>query len=243
MNRRDFLASLAALGAGALALFRAGEATELQVAEAWTRLQEDPCWFDVCGRTILVPGDWSDWGRTRRDVYDLPVAYLGSPADVVDCVDGCAPLASHFGTLAEQRREEIEEELADSELSLAARYRLRKLLKALRDDPDEGWRDWVRHEGAAGVPQFADAIADWLEEEPDLGESEWFPMHSGPQGQALGFFSSLDTATLRELGVVIVEGEHPGSTYYAAELRAGCGEANEAAARLRLPVRFRELEG
>lgn len=50
-------------------------------------------------------------------------------------------------------------------------------------------------------------------------------------------------ATLtEELGIKIVEGEHPGSTYYAAELRVPVEDANEAAARLELPFRFRQVD-
>jgi hypothetical protein len=40
------------------------------------------------------------------------------------------------------------------------------------------------------------------------------------------------------LGVDIVEGEHPGSTYYAAELRGNIDEANRAAEAAGIPVRF-----
>jgi hypothetical protein len=241
MNRRSFLAGLAALGAATLVPFRAAEATELQVEQAWAQLQEEPCWFDVCDRTILVPGDWSQWPRTRRDVYDdVTGASFDSPSDVEDCVGGCPPLESHFQALAEERRGEVEEALEEPGLSPAERRRLRKLLKALRDDPDEGWRAWVRHEGQRGLPQFASVIGDWLADAPGVWESEWFPADTGPQGTALAFFRALDFATLDALGVVIVEGEHPGSTYYAAELRQPTEDANEAAARLHLPIRFRE---
>jgi hypothetical protein len=42
-----------------------------------------------------------------------------------------------------------------------------------------------------------------------------------------------------ELGVVIVEGDHPGSDYFAAELRVEIADANRSAAKLGLPFRFR----
>ena len=41
------------------------------------------------------------------------------------------------------------------------------------------------------------------------------------------------------LGVVIVEGDRPGSSYFAAELRNELADANAAAQRLGLPFRFR----
>jgi hypothetical protein len=43
---------------------------------------------------------------------------------------------------------------------------------------------------------------------------------------------------LEALGVEIVEGEHPGSTYYAAELRGDLGAANRVAVERGIPVRF-----
>ena len=46
------------------------------------------------------------------------------------------------------------------------------------------------------------------------------------------------TDDLETLGVDVVEGEHPGSTYYAAELRGDIEEANRAAEAAGIPVRF-----
>jgi hypothetical protein len=54
----------------------------------------------------------------------------------------------------------------------------------------------------------------------------------------LGFFESLPFETLDALGVEIVEGDHPGSTYIAAELHSTVDEGNEAAQGLGLPIRF-----
>lgn len=38
--------------------------------------------------------------------------------------------------------------------------------------------------------------------------------------------------------IAIVEGCHPGSTFYAAELRMGIAAANQLAAAKRIPIRF-----
>ena len=83
---------------------------------------------------------------------------------------------------------------------------------------------------------------DGYGEPADYAQSDWFPPSYGPQGQAKAFFESLGQTTLNCLGVVIVEGEYPGSSYYAAELRADIGAANEAAAELELPFRFKKEE-
>jgi hypothetical protein len=46
---------------------------------------------------------------------------------------------------------------------------------------------------------------------------------------------------LEALNVVIVEGDHPGSSYYAAELRMPIGETNAAARRKGIPLLFTPL--
>jgi hypothetical protein len=48
----------------------------------------------------------------------------------------------------------------------------------------------------------------------------------------------MDANSVDLLGVDIVEGEHPGSTYYAAELRGDIDVANRAAEAAGLRVRF-----
>jgi hypothetical protein len=42
----------------------------------------------------------------------------------------------------------------------------------------------------------------------------------------MSFFQEMDGKMLDALGVVIVEGDHPGSTYFAAELRGVMEDAN-----------------
>jgi hypothetical protein len=49
----------------------------------------------------------------------------------------------------------------------------------------------------------------------------------------------MDGQMLDALGVVIVEGDHPGSTYFAAELRGAMKVANAVAEKEGLPFRFR----
>jgi hypothetical protein len=55
----------------------------------------------------------------------------------------------------------------------------------------------------------------------------------------MSFFQDMDGKMLDALGVAIVEGDHPGSTYFAAELRGKMEYANAVAEREGLPFRFR----
>ena len=78
----------------------------------------------------------------------------------------------------------------------------------------------------------------WLQEPVDWGYADWFPVDFGAQGHAYRYFSMMPLEICEELGVVIVEGDCPGSTYFAAELRQSIPDANRAAAKLGLPFRF-----
>ena len=82
-------------------------------------------------------------------------------------------------------------------------------------------------------------IQDWFSESPDWNsEEDYLPQVGTARGAALLFFSSMDAHTMNLLGVRIVEGEHPGSTYYAAELRGDLNVANQAAEAVGLGIRF-----
>ncbi len=65
-----------------------------------------------------------------------------------------------------------------------------------------------------------------------------FSDYAHGQSAALAFFRQQPYEVLDALGVVIVEGEHPGSSYYAAELRGNIDDANRLAEKLGVPIRF-----
>ena len=69
-----------------------------------------------------------------------------------------------------------------------------------------------------------------------MDEWEQLPDRSTAQGAALAYFVDMDSQALRLLGIIIVEGSCPGSTYNAAELRRPIAEANRAAKKAGLAV-------
>jgi hypothetical protein len=184
--------------------------------------------------------------KLRADVFQsLSPGFIRSADDVISEIDGCTPLASHFSILAEEHLASIEAELEDedSDLGFIKRRRLAFLAAALQGDPDTGWRDWVAHEGDAGLDGFKEIIQDWLDAPVEWDEAEWFDSGWSGQSAALGFFSDLDAQVCKALGVVIIEGDRPGSSYYAAELRDEIANANQAARTLGLAFRFRAEGG
>ena len=187
--------------------------------------------------TIVESGN--DEPKINSDVYEsISVAYLMTPQDVIDEVNDYEELRSNFADLASQELEQVESDLDDEDLEKPQRKALLKLREALQDE-DEGWRDWVLLAGEKGVPRFRDAIEEWLGEPVNWTFSDFWPEGWSAQGRALSFFRDLDIHATQALNVQIIEGEHPGSSYYAAELRCDITEANAVAAELGLPFRFR----
>jgi hypothetical protein len=237
INRRGFLASLIAVGATVALPVPPAQATPAQIDQAWDKLQQDPWYFTVDEyHTIDEPGQVEP--RIRADVYDIAVARITTIDRLIMEVDQHDELRGHFVGLATDAMNEVQDQLdGDDPLTVAQRRRLKKLEKVL-EDPDEGWQDWLRIEGATRLGHFKREIETWLAENVDWSQFEFWPAGWSGQGRAKSFFEDMDGDTLDALGVEIVEGEHPGSTYYAAELRNEIDDANATAAKLELPFRF-----
>jgi hypothetical protein len=235
INRRGFLQSLIALG---VAIALPEKATSAQVNEVWEQVLSDPWFFEVNHVGTIAAPDGQE-PRVNSDVYDISVAFLNTPDDLIDEVDQYNELRSHFQYLAAIELEDIEMQLDDDSLSGLKRKRLLALQAALQDE-DDGWQAWVRLGGLQALPRFKGEVEEWLTEPVNWGQSEFWPRGWSSQGKALSFFQQMDGDIVDLLGVVIIEGEHPGSSYYAAELRAPIADANEAAELLGLPFRFRD---
>jgi len=72
-------------------------------------------------------------------------------------------------------------------------------------------------------------------------EYDYFDDRADGQRAALNFFRNMDLDSVSGIKIEIVEGEHPGSTYYAAELAMDPEEANAIAAHEGIPLRFRRV--
>lgn len=239
LNRRELLAALVGLGATIAFTSPLSQATDLQIDGVWDALTKDPWYFEVNEQgAILESGD--DEPEINSDVYQsISVAYLKTPQDVIDEVNSYEELRSHFVDLASKELEQVESDLDDEDMEKSQRKALLKLCEVLQDE-DEGWCDWVQLAGKKGVPRFRDLIEDWLGEPVNWMATDFWPEGWSSQGRALSFFRDLDFPTTEALGIQIIEGEHPGSSYYAAELRSDITAANAAATELGLPFRFRE---
>jgi hypothetical protein len=100
------------------------------------------------------------------------------------------------------------------------------------------WKSWLAHASDEAVEDLVDLANSWLDDPAD--ESDWeLANRRGytEQGAALSYFR--DSCAFNDLfNIVIVEGDHPGSSYYAAELQMDVAEANALAIEEGLPIRF-----
>jgi hypothetical protein len=159
---------------------------------------------------------------TRAEAYDI------SPASIVDAgslaanAEGCQPLTWLLEAALDDARDAAAEEAgADADASL---------------DSLEEWLDSLSPDRARALLQ---EVRAWLKECPDwVHEDDYLPRSATAQGAALEFFEDWSRDEQETVGVIIVEGEHPGSSYYAAELTQPIDAANLAAWRAGLPVWF-----
>ena len=200
--------------------------------------------FEVTKGGTLRMADYVE-AETRAEFYeDVAGRWEGSPQDLSDAMDECQPLAWAVNSIYSDFRDEIVADVGAAEPDAKQNKRriavLKERLKKLPEEPEEGASIWLlglttSEFEANVVPQ----IQEWFSEPPDWNfEDDYLPQTGTAQGAALEFFRRMDADSVDLLGVDIVEGEHPGSTYYAAELRGDIEAANTAAISCGLAVRF-----
>jgi hypothetical protein len=234
INRRQFLAGLAGLGA---AVILPKNATAAQVNDVWTRLLAEPWYFDVGEYGTLVDPSVAD-PKTRADIWgSIRTTWMETPSDLIHEVECCEPLTERFRWLASADLYDISRQLGDADED-DERARLERLVELLADE-DDGWKALVEDAGMDGLPRFHAVVDEWLNDPVAWDEQEWFPRDFGGQGKALAFFENTAADVAEEPGIVIIAGDQPGSTYFGAELRNSIEDANATAVRLGLPFRFR----
>lgn len=200
--------------------------------------------FEVSSEGTLTVAGFTE-PETRAQFYEsVADSWSGSPSDLVSAMVDCPPLAWAVHSIYTETREELQIDLdaagEGDDVSQERVAALQARLDAMPEEPEEGARAWLlalttSEFEARVVPE----IEKWFSAPPSWNwEDDYLPRDSSAQGAALVFFEQMDEDDLDALGVVIVEGEHPGSSYYAAELTVDVEAANKAAALAAIPVRF-----
>jgi len=200
--------------------------------------------FDVNSSGTLSLSNFTEL-ETRYEFYEsISSSWSESPADLAEAMDECPPLAWAVHSIYIEIREEIQFDfdatLGQSGVWMKRSNALKNRLDTMPEEAEEGAESWLLTlTNSEFKVHVVPEIEKWFNSPPNWNwEDDYIPKDSSSQGAALEFFKRMDGDTLDLIGVVIVEGEHPGSTYYAAELRVEIDSANKAAAEAGIPVRF-----
>ena len=215
MNRRDFLISLAALGgAVTLPLDGLAQAPDTVVDALWSQALEQPVTFYVNDYGALSADAVEGYPSTRKEL--LGYDDVGSREELIALVEDDGHVESV-----------IECEFSDTEA----------WFDDLETQPDD-WLVWLVIADDETINRLIGRVNDWSNDLPDERDYERADLsgESG-RGQALRFFRD-DFEYGDDFAIVIVEGDCPGSSYFAAELRMGIDEANGYAVEYGIPIRF-----
>lgn len=218
MNRREFLKSMLALGVSLAIPFPQDveAATELEVDAAWSSLESSPMIFEV-----------SDSGTLWLQGVEMP-------STKGQCMGLDYYPAPNLESITEFLREDwrLESVVASAYLDL---------IETDEDDPEAVSEDevisWLEVH-PEDIPYVCERITSWLDDtsldefDYEIAELRGYT----PQGAALRFWRDMWDGD--DLDIVIVEGDHPGSSYFAAELRQPIEDANQIAQERGLPIRF-----
>ena len=237
ISRRQFLKLASGIGLGiAIAPLKLEAASTATLNRVWRQANQTPLLFDVTEYGTLSVANYPE-PKTRREVFDISRNWNESPTMLAHIADSCIPL-SWF--VADLHREALEEHLDSIDESLQIKSNIRK--RWGDSDSPEVIQEWL---GNLKGKEFKSVIQDidrWLAAEPNwTHEWEYFEAWADGQRAALNFFRGIDLDGVSGIHIDIVEGEHPGSTYYAAELAMDPEEANAIAAHEGIPLRFRRV--
>jgi hypothetical protein len=194
--------------------------------------------FEVDDSGALTP--YGDPGpETHADIYGVfSIGPDRSADDLIEEIQSAVDLVGRFQTLASDAAGEMQDQAEGMGRRSARRGELLALAQEIEDDPDDGWRVWLKSLDEAGLAKARQAIAAWLDSPINWDCIDYFPAGWDPQERALRYFEDVDGATLEALGIELINGEHPGSTYYAAQLKGDPREANQRAVDLGVAIRF-----
>ncbi len=195
--------------------------------------------------TLTVAEFWEL--KTRTDVYEsVSGSWSKSLAHLADAMEECEPLAWAVHSIYTELRSEIQADLGGvGRISGALKKRalaLKARIKTMPEEPVDNADHWLftltSNEFNA---RFVSGTKKWFDSPPNWKwEDDHLPNDGTAQWAALEYFKSMDDDTLDILGVRVIAGDHPGSSYYAAKRTGDLDQANRAAADAGIPARFKK---
>ena len=221
MDRRTFLKTLVALGASLPLDLLA--ATDAEIDATWERVRDVWGLFEVDDYGTLSYANFEE-PQTRFDAYGIDDA-AELDVDAIKAIPVLAAAAQyHYAGLLQERFRDSGDEPSWEDIEYMA---------------EDDWQDWARSCSPAERTELDQVLNELLHDEPDWqSEWEWFGKSGDGQSAAYQYLLQQDEDVLEDLGVAIIEGEHPGSSYFTAELRIPVEEANEIAEENGWTIRF-----
>ena len=248
ISRRQFLKLASGIGLGlAIAPLKLEAASTATLNQVWQQANQTPLLFDVTEYGTLSVADYPE-PKIRSDVYAIDADWNESPATLALAAESCIPLSWFAADLHREAIEQKLESISESVHELigcsgATQKIMANIRKSCGDsDCPEVVEEWLGNLNHAEFDSVVQDIDRWLAAEPNWTyECEYFEEWADGQRAALNFFRGIDLDSISGINIDIVEGEHPGSTYYAAELAMNPEEANAIAAHEGIPLRFRKV--
>jgi len=224
MNRRTFLKTLVALGASLPLPLDLLAATETEIDATWERIRDVWGLFEVDDYGTLSYANFEE-PQTRFDAYGIDDASELDTSDIARNPCLAQEAQCHYQALLEERAQDEGIDPSAEDFTELAK---------------SGWEDWLETCSPAERVELDRVLNERLADAPDWGGYEGELLYQGAtaQGGAYHYFLQRDYDELETLGVVVIEGEHPGSSYFAAELRIPVEEANAIAAENGWTIRF-----
>ena len=214
MNRREFLQSIAAFATSvALPLDSIASAPESVIDQIWAAALDSPTIFYVNEYGALSCDAVETYPATRKELLDYQ------------------EVATREELLSFARDNAAGADFLECEHSDPRWF-------YGDDSVPENWEAWLATADDDTVDALIEKMNDWINDTPDERDYESADLggYSG-RGHALRFFRD-DFEYGDDFNIVVVEGDCPGSSYFAAELRMSIADANDLAEGLGLPIRF-----
>jgi hypothetical protein len=172
--------------------------------------------------------------QTRLNLFDTHEDSLEGDFDIREVAQESAPLAAFLYQEYVERYDEMSE--AD---------------KKRFPDPDDTEDDpvWVQVLSASESATLREAIRQWFNEPPDDHEQGYINIPLNGEAFAYEILNDLceerlnEVDILAELGIDLIDGDHPGSDAQYAVLNSSVEEANRVAQQQKLNLRFKLAEG
>lgn len=219
MDRRTFLKVLASFGASIALPLDLAAASDAEIDTAWTEAAKTWDLFEVSEFRSLSYANFEE-PTTRYEAYGF------SDASDVDI----SMIENNWG-LSEPVKDLYREYLLEDDPELDE--------ETLEERVEDEWLEWYQQASGTDRTNIRWIIDDWLSEAPDpCQEWESYYKTGNAQGAAYDRFLREDPELMHALGIVVIEGDCPGSSYYAAELHTEVEAANRIAAEHGWTIRF-----